>query len=299
VRGVVWLLAVAGCGRIAFDPLGDPVSDGANDDGVIAADCWAAWRAGTVTVGAPRLLDELSQAGIPAGDPSLSGDGLTLYFMRGTPPNIYYATRPTRTSRWTEVGPLSMLNTTSSETKLTVTADNTGGVFSSDRSGGTDLFLASRESGEWVLAPSQANVAPLNSVSDEYDPDLTADGLHLYYAPDPGSGQRIVVASRLDKTSAFTMERIVSELAIGTTYSDPSLSPDELVIAFAAMTNAMLFYATRTNKAIPFSAPVAIPSVHGPTGRETDSELSSDGCELYFSSTRSGAKDLYVSAVSP
>ncbi|MNC99177.1 hypothetical protein D3C83_173710 [compost metagenome] len=65
------------------------------------------------------------------------------------------------------------------------------------------------------------------------------------------------------------------------------------------MSNAMLFYATRTNKAIPFSAPVAIPSVHGTTGRETDAELSSDGCELYFSSTRSGTKDLYVATITP
>ena len=175
------------------------------------------------------------------------------------------------------------------------------GVFSSDRNGGADLFVAARSAApdSWAVLGSQTVVQGLNSAQDEFDPDLTADGLHLYYAPDPGGGQQIVVAARQDVMSPFTVDRIVSELALGTTYSDPTLSPDELVIAYAAMSNAMLFYATRTTKTATFGTPVAIPSVHGTIGRETDAELSSDGCELYFSSTRSGGKDIYVSVIVP
>jgi Tol biopolymer transport system component len=293
-------LVLAGCGRLHFADLVDRDAAGDTTDSGVAVDCWAGWRAHTVVVQPPRLVDELV-TGQPHGDPSLSADGLTLYYTLATASSdLLLAARPGLTDRWTPVGPISELNTTSAESKLSVSADGLTGVFTSNRaSTDTELFLTSRTSATatWA-APSRQLLSPVNTPGDDFDPFLTGDGLRVYFAPDPGTGQHIRTAVRPDVASAFALDRDVVELAMTTTYSDPTLSPDQLVIAYAANPMAMLFYATRTSTTVPFGTPVAVPSVNG-GGRQTDVELSRDGCEIYFGSTRSGQKEVYVSVVTP
>lgn len=299
MRGcVVVLLLAAGCGRIDFDEL--TTGDSQTSDGV-AAGCWASWRSGAVAVQAPRMLDELS-TGVSLGDPSLSGDALTLYYTRADASvDLHVATRAAIGDRWTPVGAISELDMASDDTKLTVTSDGLTGVFASNRaSTDIELFMTSRSAttDPWGT-PTRTPLTSINTPQDDYDPDFTADGLHLYFAPNPGTGQQIVSAVRSSLTATFVTERVVDELAMGTTYSDPTLSPDELVIAYAANSAAMLYYATRASRADRFGPPVTIPMVNGGTGRQTDAELSADGCELYFSSTRTGTKELYVATIQP
>ena len=294
------VVVLAGCGRVNFDPLaGD---GGPSDDGAGAVTCWPAWKAGTPSIGAPRQLTELG-AGIRRGDPSPMRDALTLYYYEdATTAELHYATRTDRSATWTPRGLIPELASTDNNTKLTVTADGLTGVFASTRVGNASyaLWMTTRTAASGSFgAPTQSQLAPVNIAGDNLDPHIASDGLHLYFAPDPGTGQQIVVASRATSADVFATDRVMTELAMPDTYSDPTVSPDELVIAYAAQLNAQLFYAVRTDRTQPFGAPQLVPNVNGGAGRQTDVELTHDGCEIYFSSTRSGTKDVYVSVVTP
>jgi len=293
MRAVVVCLVVLGCGRLRFEPAtgGDSAAD---------ATCWPAWRDGSVTLSAPREITELS-SGFPQADPSPSYDGLTLYYVvaEGNS-DLYYATRATTQDPWTGRGPISELDTTSTETKLTVTRDGLTGVYSSDRNGSmnNDLWATTRATAgaQWG-APTQVPVAGLETSRDDYDPHLTPDGSSLYYAPQqPSGGQAIVQTSRATTADPFAIVRTLTELSTPP-YSDPTVSPDELVIVFVTGAQADLYMATRTDRLAMFGPVTPVPGVNDPVAHDADSELSPDGCTLYFSSDRTGTKDLYVADV--
>jgi hypothetical protein len=104
-------------------------------------------------------------------------------------------------------------------------------------------------------------------------------------------------ASRLTPTDVFGVPTEVSELAISASVGDPTLSPDQLVIAFTSGLTGPendIYYATRTSPAQSFGAPLPVTDVSLPNVDEHDVELAHDGCELYFRSDRGGASRLYV-----
>src|SRR5262245_55596235 len=168
---------------------------------------------------------------------------------------------------------------------MTTSADGMFAVFSSNRSGATDLWTSTRTSADGTFAaPSTELVAALNSGASELDPELTADNLGLYYAPFD-AGQRIVVAHRESTTAPFDAPITLEELQLSSAVGDPSLSPDETVIAFssgATVPDNELYYATRSNRDAPFDTPVALTALNRAGVSDGDIELASDGCELYF-----------------
>ena len=54
-----------------------------------------------------------------------------------------------------------------------------------------------------------------------------------------------------------------------------------------------LYFTTRASLAQPFSTAVLVPGVNTEAAHEGDSELSADGCTLYFVSNRDGANRIY------
>lgn len=300
------IAGLAGCGRFGFDSVALNVSgDSGNGDGGADAfaetACWNAWKAGAPIVSPPQLITQLGTT-VPTFDPSVSADALTLYYAdTSNNADLWLATRATRASVWAPVGRITELDTSGAESKLTVTADGLVGVWAYKSFGGTDadLWMATRTDVQQPWGSiGKTLLANVDTALDDFDPHLTPDGLDLYYAPNTAGGQVIVHASRPTRADAFTIDRTLTELAQPNTYSDPSVSPDQLVIAYAGTGPGVLYFATRTTTASPFGTPAAIPAVGG-AGRQTDVELSLDGCELYFSSTRTGAKAVYVSTVSP
>src|SRR5262245_25670595 len=105
---------------------------------------------------------------------------------------------------------------------MTTSADGMFAVFSSNRSGATDLWTSTRTStGGTFAAPSTELVAALNSGASELDPELTADDLGLYYAPYDGTTQSIVVAHRASTTAPFDAPTTLDELQISSAVADP------------------------------------------------------------------------------
>jgi len=297
---VLWLV---GCGRIGFDDVSRPAGDGAADgDGAPGVDCWSAWRSGSPSLSSPERL------GVSTTDPdanaSLTADGLTLFFDHGPDGNhdLVVATRATRNLPFDAVMPLSSLNSGSEESRLTVTDDGLLGVMASTRLGSFDLYQTER------TAPTMAFGAPDNSVfaainsggGNEFDPELTSDGLRLYFSRTTTGGQDLFVADRATRSAAFSAPVRLTGLGSFSARADLTLSPDELVIAFSASNGnpLRLFFGVRANRDAAFGDAIPLSSITS-AGVDADPELSSDGCELLFSSNRTGDRDLWRTTVTP
>jgi hypothetical protein len=166
----VWaVFALAGCGRFGFAREGPP------PDGTLEATCWARWRAGNVDVTAPQRVAELASTH-PQSNPSLSDDGLTLYFERDDATDDLYVThRDSRDAPWGAVTRLDALTSAAREGRMTTSADGMFAVFTSSRSGNTDLWTATNEPGSPLANPSTTAVGSLNTSASSSIPS-TADG---------------------------------------------------------------------------------------------------------------------------
>ena len=233
-------------------------------------------------------------------NPSLSSDGMTLYVTRDS--NLYSVHRAARDQPWEATMRLEAVLSTGNENRVSTSSDDLFAVFASSRSGTTDLWTSERATPTTSFdAPTQAYVDGLRSPIKELDPELSADALRLYYAPYDGTNQHILVASRTDRTKAFSAPAVMTELQISIAVADPTLSPDELVIAFssgAEIPDNDLFYAVRSERSEAFDSIDAIPALNLASAGEWDVELSSDGCEIYFVSDRSGSVELYAASIS-
>jgi len=294
---LAWVLfGLVGCGRFDF-------ARTEMDGGAVERSCWPQWRAGTLALSPPQRVAELASSDATS-NPSLSLDGLTLYFERNDGNDDLFVTqRTSRDAPWASPTRIEPLTTNAVESRLTPSADGMFAVFTSSRDGNEDLWTATRTSLDDPLAnPSTALVASLNTPAAELDPELTADGLGLYYAPWDGTNQRIVVARRATTAAAFEVSTTLDELQISSAVADPSLSPDETVIAFssgATMADNDLFYATRAGRDAQFDSPQPLAALNMPAVSDNDIELASDGCEVYFTTDRGGHAELYVSRAQP
>jgi hypothetical protein len=294
MRALALALALAiACGRIDFAAIDAAMSSEVDaDPDAQASGCWSAWFARTVELVGLRRVDEV--LGASAGDPSLAEDDLRLYVW-GSGPDLYTATRASRAAAWTAVTPVAELNSPSIEHRVSLSADGLDAVFNSDRGGNFDLWAATRAS---VTVPFEPPTATnLAGLADDYDPELSSDGLRLYFARTEGV-RRIVVATRPARDQPFADPVVLTEL--GEPTHDPSLSPDERVIVYSRTVGAdrSVHYATRARMDDPFESPTLIPIPSSIAGtRMFDPEVSQDGCELLFRATDGAADWLFVAAI--
>jgi hypothetical protein len=292
-------LLAGGC-RIGFD---EKLIEADADAGT---DCWAAWRAGTVSLTDPAPIPAVV-SDEDEGNPYLAPDLRTLYFGRGggDSRDVYVATRADRGAPFGAAVEVAAINSSDDEGRLGLSADGATAVFSSERpgtsGGGPDIWTAPRTGTLELGPPTQAGLDAVNTPVQELDPELAADGLALYLAPFTGGTQHIAVARRTAIGQPFGAPVRLTELDVTTGVADPALSPDQLVIVFAAGGDAPandLYYATRSDADEAFVNPRLVPGVNSAVN-DGDTAISVDGCELLFSSSRGGDRDLYVATVVP
>lgn len=264
--------------------------------------CWAAWLTGP-RFGPVTEVVELSAGGV--GNPSITADGSTLYFDRQQ--DIYRATRAPGSPSFDPPIRVDELASSENETGITTTGDGNVMVFGSARLGTlglVDLWQTPRLSDGTFDKPDSGLFPTINNTANQFDPELTPDGLGLYYAPiDPNSGvQRIFHATRATIDAPFGPVDEIDVAVPGlTAYFDPGISPDERVLVFGALAmagEADLYYATRSSPDARFGPPERLPFSAG--GQDSDAELTSDGCTLYFTSTRDRPSPvLYQVSVEP
>ncbi|MFT3835878.1 MAG: hypothetical protein QM723_02640 [Myxococcaceae bacterium] len=195
--------------------------------GGTAADIFAATRS---TVGAPfgafTALSPLNLPEIEDRSPTVTADGLTLYFesYRLMYPHIYSATRATTSDPWSNVQLVAELDFPAIHYDFSayVSADGEEIWFTSDRPDGNlpgdmlELWFSVKQNGVFTT-PKHA--AQIGSTYNEGYPVLSADRLTLYFASDrltatmPFGGWKIFKATRASLSDDFAAPELVSEIA--------------------------------------------------------------------------------------
>lgn len=287
--------------------------------GLEALETRALLSATEITIGEPELLSGGVNTQDRERSASVSGDGLALYFQRSesfalngnlnVPINteLMVSVRPNTGAPWGPAAPLGApLSSAHPETWPDVSADG-GTLYFSDvsdppasddpRPGGEglgDLWVSTKDGANQWQAP--VNLGPtVNSSARDASPELSSDGLTLFFASDRPGGSGVTDLWMTTRTSHTDPWQTPTNLGstLNSIYEDvhPSISPDGLALAFSSNRAASgadswdIWIATRSSLQDPFGAPVSLRAqlpagfqgTHGP-------EFSADGSTLYFSS---------------
>jgi hypothetical protein len=276
--------------------------------------------------GTPTNLDTPVNSSYPDAGPSISADGLELYFMDyivSAPPrpggygsiDIWIATRATKDNPWEEPVNLgSTVNSSSLDFTPCISPDKLTLYFASNRSGGYgnhDLWVTTRPtvSDPWGEA---VNLGPtVNSSNGDRGPSISADGLSLFIFSDRpgGSGSQDLWVT----TRAIISEPWGTPVNLGPIVNssdrdyNPDISADGLWLFFQSNRPGGyggndLWVTTRDTIDGEWSTPVNL----GPTVNSSASDhhpsISSDGSILFFSSARPGGlghEDIWQASLIP
>ena len=190
----------------------------------------------------PQAVTELDSPSDYDTTPEITRDGLAMWFTSSRAPtngvDVYATQRTSRTAMWSAPVYVPELSATGFLTYGPApSADELTIVFSSDRSGNYDLYVATRPTtaDPWS---TPVPISELNTAGKESDPFLTDDGLTLYYTSGASGDDDIVVATRPSLQAAFGPPAKVSELDLsGSNEQDVWLSPDLRHVIFASDRN--------------------------------------------------------------
>jgi Tol biopolymer transport system component len=254
-------------------------------------------------------------------DPSISADGLTLYFHshRSVVGDLWVSTRATTNDPWGEpmnLGPT--VNSSGDDKSPFISADGLTLFFASDRPGGyggRDIYITSRQTtdADWS-AP--VNLGPtVNSSADEVYPRMSADGLQLYFSEwdvfrPGGYGRPDIWVTTRDTASDPWGTPVNLGPTVNSSAWDygPSISADGLLLFFISERPGGpggygdIWVTRRVTTDNDWGTPVNLgPTVNSSAG-EGAPHISADGSTLFFSSRRPGGighADLWQVSISP
>ncbi|MHC4175508.1 MAG: hypothetical protein ACYTBX_09675 [Planctomycetota bacterium] len=252
------------------------------------------------TFGTPVNLGQPVNSSANEWGSSISADGLNLYFTSKRPggsgdEDLWVTTRDTKEDEWgtpVNLGPI--VNSSSGDGMPRISTDGLALYFMSGRPGGSgnvDLWVTTRETTHDEWGPP-VNLGPtVNSAFFDGGPDISADGLDLYFTSNRPSGSGdfdLWVTTRATTSDPWgepaNLGPIVNS-SVGEYYS--SLSADGLVLFFQD-DNLDICLTQRKTTADPFGPAVKLPTQINTSRVEGAPSLSYDGSTLYFSSNNSG-----------
>jgi Tol biopolymer transport system component len=260
------------------------------------------------TFGTPTNLGMTVNSSASEFDPSISADGLELYFISYRPggqgqTDMWVTTRKTKADPWgTPVNLGPTVNSSANDNAPGISADGLSLYFSSDRPGGYgdwDLWVTTRKttSDPWG---TPVNLGPtVNGSASDHAPSISADGLTLYFAGYPRGPMRpgglgdsdIWMTTRNTKADPWSTPVNLGPTVNTSGYeSGPCISADGLALYLCRGWPRRLWVAMRKTKADSWGTPVDLGSpLNSPDWLNVDPCISSDGSTLYFASTRPGA----------
>ena len=256
--------------------------------------------------------------------PRLAGDGQLLYLTRRGPDglmNIFFSRR--LESGWSQAEPLSELNSQANDIGPVVSRDGEGLYFFSNRRGGHggyDLYFSQRSDSGWGTPRNLGE--EVNSAANEFDPAVSPDGLHLFFASDRkgADGERLpewtatirrslegpdfdlYQAVRASAGAPFGSVRPLEGLNLpGSHEGAPFVSPDGGFLYFASNRFArpgeplnLDLYRARF-KGDEFGPPENLGPMINTENDETEPGVSAEGFRLVFATNRDGRDRLYQS----
>jgi len=272
------------------------------------------------TFGEPANMGPtVNTASIDAG-PSISADGLSLYFHSSRPggsgaADLWVTKRPTVSAPWdTAVNLGALVNSGAEDRAPSISADGLELYFHSGRPGGhgsIDMWMTTREtSGDSWRPP--VNLGPtLNTSVYDRNPDISADGLSLYFVSNRPGGYGDTdfwVSTRTTKNHDWgTPVHLGSTVNSSYLERQPTISDDGLWLFFhsnlpGGLGNEDIWVTTRATTDDDWEAPVNLgPTVNG-SAHDFHPDISGDGSTLYFGSMRPGGvggEDLWQVPILP
>ena len=291
-----WLiLLLAGCGRVAFEPLEIDA----------AFDPCAAERADLGAFGIPQRIAVTSTADVE-DDPVLSPDGLEMYFASNRTgsvggEDIYVARRSSPADPWTTIDLVPLLSSNANDNTPAMSSDGLEMWVVSARAGGPgneDIWVSVRSSttAPW---PAPVLVNELSSTAQERGPAPYADDLRMvFHSTRPGGsgGTDFWESTRTSRGTAWTPPVLLSSVNTAGSELHPWLSPCGLRMFFQADRGGLggmdFFVVERA----------AVTDAFGPERRlddlstldyDQDIHVSRDLRHVVFSSDVSGDGELY------
>jgi len=259
--------------------------------------------------GTPTNLGVTGNPSDLEGSPSISADGLSLYFTRigsakMSEADIYVTERASVSDPWGEpvkLGPA--VNSSSYDGEPSISSDGLSLYFGSQRSGGyggADIWVATRASvsDPWEKA---MNLGPIvNTWADDTDVCISADGRSLYidsFREGGHGGIDLWVATR-ETLSDLWQEPVNLGTAVNGLSGDsaPSISADGRVLFFSDFFSprpggqqggaADIWMTMRATVSDPWREPVNLGPAVNSFGLDAHPDISTDGSTLYFTSDR-------------
>ncbi|OHB79699.1 MAG: hypothetical protein A2Z25_03095 [Planctomycetes bacterium RBG_16_55_9] len=190
----------------------------------------------------PTLLPAPVNGGYSDSGPSISADGLSLYFASDRPggygsPDIYVAKRETADDPWGIPENLGRtVNSSSYDNHPSISSDGLMLFFGSARGGGYDLYVTQRATtdSEWTVPVSLGMTT--NTIYNELSPDISSDGLSVFFDRRGASGDRDLWVAARDPRSDGPTAAMNLGTPINTWYedTDPSISADGCTLYFGS-----------------------------------------------------------------
>jgi Tol biopolymer transport system component len=173
--------------------------------------------------------------------------------------------------------------------------------FASPTGGQLDIWVSRRTVATDPWGPSTL-VAELSSPQNDEDPEVSVDGLSMYFASDRSGAERIYMSQRRTRDTPWGMPALVSTLGASTVDKAPGLDRAQLNLAFASQRGTAsvvhLFSATRPDASAAWLSASEITALNS-AWEDTDPALFSSGSGLMFASrrlTQGGTADLFQAA---
>ncbi|MBL7189169.1 MAG: PD40 domain-containing protein [Phycisphaerae bacterium] len=239
--------------------------------------------------------------------PSISADGLELYFMSRRAGgsgdwDIWVSRRETTNDPWSEpdnIGPT--VNGGGEDWAPCISADGLELYFEANRSGGlggTDILVASRNTIDEPWG-NPVNLGPVvNTSRRDGGPCIAHDGLELYFKSNRSGGnggEDLWVSKRPTKDNPWGIPVNLGSTINGPDWDrEPGISSDGLVLFFSSARPGYgdidLWLTNREMKNNTWSEPLNVgPSINTATSQDGAS-ISADGRTLYFSDYQSSAR---------
>lgn len=233
------------------------------------------------------------------GGPSISPDGLELYFITDRDVTnggeIWVASRSSTSEAFSKLQKLGpAVNSSADEGAPSISADGRELFF--DRSPDGHVFIATRSSASEPFAKAALLDLGNHACCDGF-PNISADSLDLYFCSSrPGGfgGDDIWVAARATRSSSFGPPvNLGSSVNTAANDCEPGISSDGLTLFLASDRKGGsggfdIWVAMRASRSVPFGRPVNLGHIVNSGFSDERPDISADGGTLFFMSNRLG-----------
>ena len=260
---------------------------------------WGQISRGDFTFGEPTNLGLSVRSTDHDFSPSISADGLSLFFTSNRSGGIggldvWVTTRETTDDPWGEpvnLGPT--INSPLGEYGVSISSDGLSLYFDTSQLGPitywNDLWVATRATTDDGWSNPVSLGSRVNSLDDDYSPSISSDGLSLFFMSNRSGNYDLWVTTRAttddDWSNAVNLGPTVNSSSAD---ADPGISADGRMLFFSSRRPGGsgdaddILVTMRETTDDPWGEPVNLGSVVNSLEKENYSNISADGSTLFF-----------------